>query len=161
MRILADLKTEKMCKYVHFRLCVVVPSVVPQALHQETKCLRKLLHIPCLEHKTNDWVWSKVNFFLGPQEPLLATVKEMETWHGLGMSYATAASPKPSFRALWRVGDAVVGRGNAGWTTSKTVHPCPCQNCSQGPPAEKSGRGSLLNRPSCPPSTTKSVMTGR
>ena len=28
---------------------------------------------------------------------------------------------------------------------------CPCQNCSQGPPAEKTGRGSLLNRPSCPP----------
>ena len=26
-----------------------------------------------------------------------------------------------------------------------------CQNCSQGLPAEKTGRGSLLNRPSCPP----------
>ena len=29
--------------------------------------------------------------------------------------------------------------------------PCPCQNCSQGPPGEKIGRGSLLNRSSCPP----------
>ena len=29
--------------------------------------------------------------------------------------------------------------------------PCQCRNCSQGPPAEKTGRGSLLNRPSCPP----------
>ena len=26
-----------------------------------------------------------------------------------------------------------------------------CQNCSQGPPAEKTGTGSLLNRPSCSP----------
>ena len=29
------------------------------------------------------------------------------------------ASPKPSFRAPWRVGDAVVSTGNAGWTASK------------------------------------------
>ena len=36
-------------------------------------------------------------------------------------------------------------------TTSKNGHPCPCQNCSQWPPAEKPGEGSLLNRPSCPP----------
>ena len=43
----------------------------------------------------------------------------------------------PSFRARWRVGDAVVGRGNTGWTKSKSGHPCPCQNCSQGPPVEK------------------------
>ena len=41
----------------------------------ETKCLRKLLRIPYFEHKTNDWVWSKVGSFLGLQEPLLATVK--------------------------------------------------------------------------------------
>ena len=33
---------------------------------------------------------------------------------------------------------------------TKSGHPCPCQNCSQGPPVEKTGRGSLLNRPSCP-----------
>ena len=67
--------------------------------------------------------------------------------HGSGMSRATTASPKPSFRALWRMGNAVVGRGNAGWTTSKSGHPCQCQNCSQQPPTEKTGRGSLLNRP--------------
>ena len=28
-----------------------------------TKCLRKLLRISYLEHKTNDWVRSKINFF--------------------------------------------------------------------------------------------------
>ena len=46
------------------------------------------------------------------------------------------ASPKPSSRAPRRVGNAVVSIGNAGWT-SKSGHPSPCQNCSQGPPAEK------------------------
>ena len=48
------------------------------------------------------------------------------------------------------VAAAVVGRGNVGWTTSKSGHTCPCQNCSHGPSAEKTGRGSLLNRPSYP-----------
>ena len=69
--------------------------------------------------------------------------------HGSGMSHATTASPKPSSRAPGRVGGAVVDRGNAGWTTSKNGHICPCQSCSQRPPAEKTGRRSLLNRPSC------------
>ena len=67
-----------------------------------------------------------------------------------GVSHATTASPKPCFRAPWRVG-VVVGKGNAGWTISKREHPFSCQNCSQRSPAEKTGRGSLLNRPSCPP----------
>ena len=70
---------------------------------------------------------------------------------GSGMSHATTASPELFSRAPWRVGDVMVSRGNAWWTTSKSGHPCPCQNCSQGPPAEKTGRGSLLNCPSCFP----------
>ena len=41
----------------------------------EIKCLRKLLCISYLEHKTNVLVWSKINIHVGPQEPLLATVK--------------------------------------------------------------------------------------
>ena len=32
----------------------------------------------------------------------------------------------------------------------KYLNTCPCQNCSQGPPVEKTGRGFLLNRPLCP-----------
>ena len=76
--------------------------------------------------------------------------------HSSGVLQATTAFPKPFFRAFWRVGDAVISRRNAGWTTSKCGHPYPCQNCSQGPPAEKAGEGSLRNRPSCPP-TTQSV----
>ena len=61
------------------------------------------------------------------------------------------ASPKLSFRAPWRVGNTVVSRGNVGWTTAKNGHLCPNQTCSQGPPAEKTGRGSPVNHPSCPP----------
>ena len=79
--------------------------------------------------------------------------------HGSGMSHTTTASPKPFFRAPWRVDDGVVGRRNAGWTTSKSGHPCPCQNCSPGPPAEKCERGSLLNRPSCSPDDTIGQVT--
>ena len=32
----------------------------------ETRCFRKLLHISYLELKTNTWVWSKINFLVGP-----------------------------------------------------------------------------------------------
>ena len=70
--------------------------------------------------------------------------------HGSGVSHAAKAFPNPSFRASWRVDDAMVGRGNAGWISSKS-DPCPCQNCWQGPLAEKTGTGSLLNGPSCSP----------
>ena len=106
----------------------------------ETMCMRKLLHISYPEHKTNDWVQSKINFLVGPQEPPLAHIWQLlrdGNLHGSGMSHATTASPKPSSREPWRVGEAVVGRENAGWTTSKSEHICPGQNCSQGAPAEK------------------------
>ena len=33
----------------------------------------------------------------------------------------------------------------------QTGHPCLFQNCSQRPPAEMTGKGSLLNHPSCLP----------
>ena len=71
--------------------------------------------------------------------------------HGSGMPHAMTASPKTSFRAPCRVGNTVVGTENAGWMTSQNEHSCMCQSCSHGPPAEKTGRGSLLNCPSCPP----------
>ena len=64
--------------------------------------------------------------------------QETETCMSLAcdMSHATTASPKPSFRVPWRVGDAVVGRGHARWTTSKSGHRCPCHNCTHGRSAE-------------------------
>ena len=41
----------------------------------EAKCLRKLIRVSHLEHKTKDLVQSKINFLVGPQEPFLATAK--------------------------------------------------------------------------------------
>ena len=39
--------------------------------------------ISYLEHKMNDWVRSKINILLSPQEPLLATVKRRKlAWFG-------------------------------------------------------------------------------
>ena len=49
--------------------------------------LRKLLRISYLEHKTNDWVQSKISFLVGPQEPLLATVKRRK------LAYRTPRQP--------------------------------------------------------------------
>ena len=89
---------------------------------------------------------------VGPQEPFLATVKETETCVVRACHTPRQRLQNHPSRHLggWAF-NAVVGRGNAGWTTSKHRYPCPCKNCSQGPPAEKTGRGFLLNRPSCPP----------
>ena len=45
--------------------------------------MRKLLRLRYLEHKTNDWVRSKINFLEGTQKPLLATVKRQKlAWFG-------------------------------------------------------------------------------
>ena len=42
-----------------------------------------ILRSSYLEHKTNDWVRRKINFLVGPQEPLLATVKRRKlAWFG-------------------------------------------------------------------------------
>ena len=48
-----------------------------------SRCLRKLLRIPYMEHKTNDCVGSMISSLVGPQEPLLATVKRRKlAWFG-------------------------------------------------------------------------------
>ena len=65
----------------------------------------------CRERSTSLWVCR--NLFWQPSRD--------GHLHGFGMSQARTASPKPSFREPWRVGDAVVGRGKAGWTTLKRV----------------------------------------
>ena len=41
----------------------------------EMKCMRKLLRISYLERKTNEFVRACLQSFIGPREPLLATVK--------------------------------------------------------------------------------------
>ena len=54
----------------------------------------KLFRISYLEHKTNDWVRSKTNFLVCPQEPLLSTGYRDGNLHDLSMSHATAVSSK-------------------------------------------------------------------
>ena len=82
----------------------------------ETKCLRKLLPISYLERETNDWVQSKVNSLVGPQEPLLATVKRRKlAWIGHVTSHNSLS--KTILLGTLEVGSAVVSTGNAGWTT--------------------------------------------
>ena len=108
------------------------------------KCIRKLLRISYLEHKTNDWVQNKIISHVGPQEPLLATVKRQK----LGWFRHVTRHDSLSKTILQDTSEGGRRRRNGGWTTSKSGHPCPCQICSQGPSAEKTGRGSLLNRPS-------------
>ena len=49
----------------------------------EFKCLRRLLNITYHERKTNQYVWQVVENLVGPQEPLLATVKRRKLqWYG-------------------------------------------------------------------------------
>ena len=80
-----------------------------------------------LEHKTNDWVWSKINFLLDPQESLLATVKRLKrAWFG----HVTRLDSLFKIILQFTLED----RRRRGQQRS-------------GP----SGRGPLLIRPSCPP----------
>ena len=58
--------------------------------HSEKKDLGFQIQVPeetslisYLERKSNDWVWSKINFRVGPQELLLATIKRWKPgWFG-------------------------------------------------------------------------------
>ena len=104
-----------------------------------TTCMSKLLRISYLEHKNNGWVRSKINFLVRPQEPLLATVKRRKVawlWHVTRHGNLSRTILQGTLQSwLCR------GQQKKYWmTTSKGGHPCPCQNCSQGPPAEKTGR---------------------
>ena len=85
---------------------------------QDFETKMKLLRIFYLEQKTNDWVRTRPTS-LWVHRNLFWQLSVDGNVHGLGVSHATTASPKLSFRASWKVGDAVVGKGNAGWTTSK------------------------------------------
>ena len=57
-----------------------------------TKSKRKPLHISYFEHKTNDWVQSKIKFLVGPQEPLLELLRNGNS-HDSGMTHTTTTSP--------------------------------------------------------------------
>ena len=87
----------------------------------EAKYFGKLLRISFLELKTNDCVQSRIVYLVGPQEPHLVNTNSGKlSWLG-----HVTVSPKSSFSAHCRVGDAAAGRGNAGRTTSKCERACP------------------------------------
>ena len=130
--------------YTSLSLFLCVCSICLLSPTTSSKC-----GISYLEHKTNDLLRTK-STSLSVHRNLFWQLPWDGNLQGFGISRATTASPKPSFKALWRVGDAVVDRGTAGWTTSKNGNPCPWQNCSR-PPVGKTERESLLNRLSCPP----------
>ena len=92
---------------------------------------------------------SKINVFVGPQAPLLATVNRRKlAWFRYlkRQSSTSEIIHQGTSERLGRV-DAVVDRENAGWTRSKSGHFCPYQNTGQCPLAEKTGRGTLLSHP--------------
>ena len=104
-----------------------------------------------LEHKTNECMWSKSQLRLGPREPLLATVKKGKlAWFGhvtrhdslsktiLQGTFAECATP-------WSAEGMLDGQHQRVdvTTNARTVR--------KGLLQKKTGRGSLLNRPSCLP----------
>ena len=74
--------------------------------------------------------------------------------HPSGTSSVTIGCRKPSVRAPRWVGDAMVDRGNAGWTKSKSRHPCPCWYCSKSQKRLKENLCWIVRRV---PPTTQSV----
>ena len=94
----------------------------------QSKCLKRLLRVSYLEHKTNKWLQSSSIFTVVPQDSLLATVKETETrmvWTCYGQG---------TLEGVWRRGRQRKCRTDnvKVWTS------LPIYNCSQWPPVEDS-----------------------
>ena len=73
----------------------------------ETKCLRKLLHISYTEHKIYDYVWSIVKNLVGPQKPLLATIRRWKlAWFGHVMWHDSLSKTitQGTVKGRWRHG---------------------------------------------------------
>ena len=82
----------------------------------EIKLTRNFLRVSYLEHKTNDWVQSKINFLVSPQKSLLATVKRQTlAWFTRHDSLS-----KTILQGTLEGKDTMVGKGNAGWITSES-----------------------------------------
>ena len=85
----------------------------------ETKCLRKLLCISYLEHKTNSWMRSRINSLVGPHEPLLATVKRQKH------AWFAHVTRHDSLSTTILQGTLEGGRRHG---RQRKCYPCPCQN---------------------------------
>ena len=83
------------------------------------------------EHNTNDWVRSKANFLVGPQEPLPATVRRQKLEWFRACHTPRHPLQKPFFTAPWRVGGRCDRQRKCWMDNIKDWTSCPCQNCSQ------------------------------
>ena len=111
----------------------------------ETKDMRKLFRISYFEHKTNDWLRGQ------EQLPCGSTGTFSGNCHKTEICMVRACrTPRqhlqnhPSghlrgWATPWQAEEMLDGQHQSGQS--------PCQSCSQGSPAEKSGRGYLPNRP--------------
>ena len=96
---------------------------------------------------------SKINFLVGPQELLLATVKRQQlAWFGDVTRYNILS--KTISRGNYKGGRRRGWQRQYWMNNIKEWNLCPYQNCLQWPPAEKTGQGSLPNRPPCPADDT-------
>ena len=104
---------------------------------------RNFFLISYLEHKTNDWVWNKTNFFVGPQEPLLATDKrQKQTWFWYITHYDSLS--ETNLEGILEDGQCW-DRQKKWWMDNiKEWMSLPCQNCSWWPLTEKTRRWSVL-----------------
>ena len=119
----------------------------------ETKFMRKLLCISYSEHKTNDCVRSKINFLLDPVTRSTvtssATVRRRKLAR-FGHVTRYDSLSKTIFQGTLEGGRRRGRQRKFGMHNVTEWTSLQCQNCSQWPPVEKTGRGSLPNRSSCP-----------
>ena len=116
----------------------------------ETKCMRKLLRISYLEHKTNDWVRSQISFLVGPQEPLLATVKRRKlarSGHVTRHDSLSKTIPQGTLEDGRRRGQ----KRKCWMDDIKEWTSLPMPNLLTRAFCRKDWKRSLLNRTSCPP----------
>ena len=82
-----------------------------------------------------------------PQEPLVATVMRMKlAWFGHVTRHDRLS--KTILQGTFAVGRRRGRQRNCWMDNIKKWTSLPMQDCSQGPPAEMTQKGSLLNRPS-------------
>ena len=83
---------------------------------------------PC--QKCSRWPPAEELCWIVPQVPRRTSLLYQRNGnsHGSSMSRTKTASSNPFLTSFSGIGDIVVGRRNAGWTTSVSGRPCPCQN---------------------------------
>ena len=98
---------------------------------------------------TNDWVRSKINFLVGPQEVLLASVKRGKlAWFGHVTRHDSPS--KTSFQGTLE-GGRRRGRQRKRWMDNiKEWTYLPMAELLDRVSCRKGWKGYLLNRPSCP-----------